>query len=171
MGRWLEVPKILLIDDDADMRDWIAGVLQDDDYAVEVLPNGDDAFRLLGLGLFDLALIDHHMPGKSGLTLVRELRDAKNTTPVVLLTADPSQQLAVEGFRAGVSDFIAKPIDPDYLKIVVARSLASGSKTLKNAAYRALGFTHHKAHCSFHKDGNTCDCGLKELFEDIQDFA
>lgn len=165
------MPKILLVEDDADMRTWISDVLQAADYTVEALPDATDAMRLLGLGLFDLALIDHHMPGKSGLTLVRELRGARNSTPVVMLTADGSQQLAVEGFRAGVADFISKPIDPDYLTIVVARALARGSKTLKNAAYRALGYTQHKSQCSFHKDGETCDCGLRELFEDIQDFS
>lgn len=165
------MPKILIVDDDADMRAWIAGVLEDADYDVDVLPDGGDVVRLLGLGLFDLALFDHHLPGKSGLSLVRELRAAKNTTPVVMLTADPSQQLAVEGFRAGVSDFVAKPIDPDYLKIVVARTLTMCSKTLKNAAFRALGYTRHKPDCAFHKDMQRCDCGLKELFEDIQDFC
>jgi DNA-binding response OmpR family regulator len=165
------MPKILLIDDDADVRDWISTVLRDADYTVEVLPDGSDAMRLLSLGIFDLALIDHHLPGKSGLTLVRELRAVRNSIPVVMLTADLSQQLAVEGFRAGASDFITKPIDPDYLKIIVSRTLSAGSKTLKNAAYRALGYTQHKSQCSFHGDSNTCDCGLKELFEDIQDFS
>ena len=165
------MPKILIVDDDADMCDWIAAVLQDADYGVEVLPDGENVAHLLGLGVIDLALIDHHLPGKSGLALIREIRAARNSTPVVMLTADRSQQLAVEGFRAGVADFIAKPIDPDYLKIVVERALSMGSSTLKNAAFRALGYTKHKVGCSFHADANSCDCGLKELFEDIQDFS
>ena len=163
--------KILIVDDDVDIRDWVSTVLTGADYKVEVLPDGEGVLRLMGLGVIDLALIDHHLPGKSGLTLVRELRAAGNTSPVVMLTADNSQQLAVEGFRAGVSDFITKPIDPDYLKIVVQRALSMGSKSLKNTAFRALSYTFHKPSCSFHDDGSTCDCGLKELFEDIQEFS
>lgn len=165
------MPKILIVDDDEDMRAWLADVLSDADYDVNTLADGEDAVRLLALGLYDLALFDHHLPGKSGLSLVRALRAVNNTVPVVMLTADASQQLAVECFRAGASDFIAKPIDPDYLKIVVARALATCSKTLKDAAFCALGYVHHKPGCAFHDDGQTCDCGLKELFEDIQDFS
>jgi len=165
------MPKILIVDDDADMRNWIAKVLLDAEYGVETLSSATDAARLLGLGVIDMALIDHHMPGQSGLSLIRELRATGNSTPLVMLTADASQQLAVEGFRAGMTDFIAKPMDPDYLKIIVQRTLEHGAKTLKNAAFRALGYAHHKSNCSFHNDGKTCDCGLKELFQDIQDFG
>lgn len=165
------MPTILIVDDDADMRTWIADVLKDADYGVETLSNATEASHLLSLGVVDMALIDHHMPGQSGLSLIRQLRVGGNSIPLVMLTADASQQLAVEGFRAGMSDFIAKPIDPDYLKIVVERTLAMGSKTLKNAAFRALGYAHHKSNCSFHDDGETCNCGLKELFQDIQDYS
>ncbi|MCR4376906.1 MAG: response regulator [Rhodospirillales bacterium] len=165
------MPRILVADDDPDMREWIAAVLGEVNYKVDVLSDGEQVLPLLEMGVIDLALIDHHLPKKSGLSVVREVRAAKNTTPLVMLTADVSQQLAVECFRAGASDFIAKPIDPDYLKIVVARALGMGAKSLKNSAFRALGYTHHKPDCRFHKNGKTCDCGLKELFEDIQKFV
>lgn len=146
-------------------------MLRDADYGVEVLPDGEGVRRLLGLGVIDLALIDHHLPGKSGLTLVREIRVCGNKTPLVMLTGDGSQQLAVECFRAGAVDFVAKPVDPDYLKIIVERTLHMGSQTLKNAAFRALGYAQNKPGCIFHDNGRSCDCGLKELFEDIQDFS
>ena len=165
------MPKILIVDDDADMRAWISDVLQDANYRVEVLPDGAGVLQLLSLGVIDLALIDHHLPGKSGITLVREIRAARNSTPVVMLTGDPSQQLAVEAFRVGAFDFITKPIDPDYLKIVVERTLSASAKTLKDTAFRALGYTRHKPSCSFHKDSSSCDCGLKELFEDVEGFS
>lgn len=165
------MPKILIVDDDTDLRDWIAAVLQGANYGVEVLPDGEGILKLLALGVIDLALIDHHLPGQSGLSLVREIHAASNSTPVVMLTGDPSQQLAVQALRAGAIDFIGKPIDPDYLKIVVARTLNSGSKSLKNTAFRALGYTRHKPACAFHENARFCDCGLKELFEDVQEFS
>lgn len=163
--------RILVADDDPDMREWIASVLGEANYKVDLLADGEQVLPLLGIGVVDLVLIDHHLPKKSGLSIVREIRAMKNTIPVVVLTADSSQQLAVECFRAGASDFIAKPIDPDYLKIVIARALHMGAKSLKNTAFRALGYTQHKPICRFHENGKTCDCGLKELFEDIQRFV
>lgn len=164
------MPRVLLVDDDPDMRGWISTVLQQADYTVDVLPDDEGVRRLLGLGLIDLALFDHHLPSKSGLSVLREIRAAGMTTPVVMLTADSSQQLAVECFRAGASDFIAKPIDPDYLKIVIDRTLCAMSCNLKNTAYRGLSYMRHKPECSFHNDIGSCDCGLKDIFEEIQDF-
>lgn len=164
------MPKILIVDDDADMREWISEILKNAGYGVEVLPSCEGVRRLLNLGIIDLALIDHHLPGKSGLTLVREIHASKRTTPMVMLTADASQQLAVEAFRAGALDFISKPIDPDYLKIIVERTLHAASKTLKDVSLRALGYAKHKSECSFYEDHEQCDCGLRELFDDVQGF-
>lgn len=164
------MPRILLVDDDPDMRAWVSGVLENSGYSVDVLPGEEGVHRLLTLGVIDLALIDHHMPYKSGLSVLREIRAAKISTPVVMLTADNSQQLAVECFRAGAADFIAKPIDPDYLNIVIERTLNAKSTNLKNTAYRSMGYMNHKPDCSFHSDIGTCDCGLKDIFEQIQDF-
>jgi len=164
------MPRILIVDDDSDMQTWLAMVLQAANYTVDVLSDDQGVERLLALGMIDLALIDHHLPTISGLTLLRNIRLSKNTTPVVMLTADSSQQLAAECFRAGAADFIAKPMDPDYLKIVVQRTLNAKSNTLKNAAYRALGYMNHKHDCQFHTDKKLCDCGLKDVCKEIQDF-
>lgn len=165
------MPRILVADDDLDTREWIADVLEDASYKVELLSESKQILPLLDMGVIDLALIDHQLPKENGLNIVRDIRAKKNTTPVVMLTGNVSQKLAVECFRAGASDLIAKPIDPDYLKIVVARALSMGAKSLKNSAFRALGYTYHKPDCHFHKNGKTCDCGLKELFEDVQKFV
>jgi len=164
------MPRILIVDDDSDMRGWISAVLEEHGYVVDVLPSDEGVQRLMMLGLIDLALFDHHLPSKSGLSLLRDIRAAKISTPVVMLTSDSSQQLAAECFRAGASDFIAKPIDPDYLKIVVERTLSAKSSTLKNVAYKGMGYMRHKSECSFHNDSNSCDCGLKDVFEEIQNF-
>ena len=164
------MPRVLLVDDDPDIRAWVSRVLEEFGYTVDVLPSDEGVQRLLTLGVIDLALIDYHLPDKSGLTLLRDIRAANISTPMVMLTADNSQQLAVECFRAGAVDFIAKPIDPDYLNIVIERTLNAKSTSLKNTAYRSMGYMRHKPGCSFHDDTGTCDCGLKDIFDTIQDF-
>ena len=165
------MPRILVADKDPDIREQIAGLLAEANYKVDLLADDEQVLPLLSMGVIDLALIDHQLPKKNGFNIVRDIRAKKNTTPVVMLTDDVSQKLATECFRAGASDFIAKPIDPYYLKIVVSRALGMGAKSLKNSAFRALGYTSHKPACRFHQNGKTCDCGLKELFEDVQKFV
>lgn len=164
------MPRILIVDDDEALRAWLVAILERADYQTDQMESADGVLRHLSLGGIDLAIIDYHMPGLSGLHLLRDLRAQGNTTPVVILTADASQQVAVECFRAGATDFVAKPVDPDYLKIIVRRALDTQSKTLRNTAYRAMGYMRHKDGCKFNSDGQSCDCGLKEIYEDIQDF-
>ena len=97
------------------------------------------------------------------------LSRSSNTT-CIILTSDSSQAVAVECFRNGAVDFVAKPIDPEYLAIVVRRALDVYSGTLKNMAYRALGYVQHKKDCTHFENAQTCSCGLRNVIENIQDF-
>ncbi|MBL4614153.1 MAG: response regulator [Magnetovibrio sp.] len=164
------MPKILIVDDDEDIRQWLEAVLEGSGYVVTSMDHPEGVVRLLLTGDIDLALIDYHLPGKDGLSLLRDIRDKNMSLPVVVLTSEARQRVAVECFRNGAADFIAKPIDPDYLSIVVERALNNHAGTLKNMAYRALGYVHHKDTCSHFTDSQTCNCGLREVIENIQDF-
>lgn len=164
------MPKVLIVDDEEDLSAWIAQILEDPGYTTETLPSAEGVLRLLSLGLVDLALVDYHLPGKTGLQVLHDIRAARNSTPVVILSSDSSQHLAVQCFRAGALDFIPKPIDADYMKIIVERTLANHARSLINTVYRALTYTRHKEGCSFYRAAETCDCGLKEVYADIQDF-
>ncbi len=164
------MPRILVVDDDDDIRQWLASVLVAQGFDVGTQSRSGDLVRTLAMGFDDLVLLDYHMADKNGLMALREVKAAGISTPVVVMSADHNQQVAVECFRAGAADFIAKPIDPDYLRIIVNRVLSTGSVTLRNMSYRALGYAHHKDDCQYQKDGTTCTCGLKEVFEAIQDF-
>lgn len=164
------MPRLLIVDDDDDVRRWLSAVLKGQGYEVSELDHPETVVRMLLTGDIDLALIDYHMPAQDGLSLLRDIRDMNMSLPVVILTSEPSQAVAVECFRNGAADFIAKPIDPDYLTIVVSRALGAFAGTLKNMAYRALGYVQHKSECTHFEDPQTCSCGLKELIDNIQDF-
>jgi len=164
------MPRLLIVDDDDDIRKWLSLILSDKGYEVTEIDRPDTVVRQMLTGDIDLALIDYRMPGQDGLSLLRSIRSMNINTPVVILTGDSSQAVAVECFRIGAADFIAKPIDPDYLQIVVNRALDRFSATLKNMAYRALGYVKHKQDCAFHNDAQACSCGLKEIISNIQDF-
>lgn len=164
------MPRILIVDDDEDIRSWLTIVLKDKGYEVTGMDRPDGVVRLLLTGDIDLALIDYHLPGQNGLSVLRDIRAMNMSLPVVVLTSSDSQGVAVECFRNGAADFIGKPIDPDYLSIIIERALANFSGTLKNMAYRALGYIHHKKGCSHYDDSQSCTCGLMEVIQGIQDF-
>lgn len=164
------MPNILVVDDDEDFRNWLSTVLTGQDYTVSVMPGAEGVVRQLLRGGVDLLLLDYQMPGQDGLSLLREMDKARITTPTIVLTSDSSQVVAVECFRNGAVDFIAKPIDSDYLSIVVKRALNSHAGTLKNMSYKALGYMQHKRECVHFIDPQTCDCGLKEVITAIQEF-
>lgn len=105
---------VLLVEDHADMRRYISGLLRSDGWTVTAVP---DVPAALQAEEPDLVLSDVMLPGTDGVELVRILRKLPATarTPIVLLTARAGPDSAAEGLRAGADDYIVKPFDPDEL--------------------------------------------------------
>jgi DNA-binding NtrC family response regulator len=100
---------LLVVDDDAAMRQMLASLFQEHGYAVREAASADDALDQVGRFEFDAVLSDIRMPGKSGIEMVGELRRLRPDTPVVLMTAFGSIDSAVESIQAGAFDYITKP--------------------------------------------------------------
>ena len=164
------MPHILVVDDDTDFREGMNVVLTGMGHTCVLLPSAKGAVTELRLGEVDLALIDYSMPEKDGLSLLRDIRGEGISTPIIMLTANNAQNVAVECFRGGAVDFIAKPIDPDYLSIVVKRALSTHSGQLRNFAYMALGYMKHRDSCIHNGEYGRCNCGLLDVIEGIQKF-
>ncbi|HYQ16210.1 MAG TPA: ATP-binding protein [Polyangiaceae bacterium] len=105
-------PKVLLAEDNADMRAYIARLLQNASYHVAAVADGQSAVELLPSFQPDLVLADVMMPGLDGTGLVRALREDPRTRrlPVILLSANASEDAAIEGIEAGADDYLAKPL-------------------------------------------------------------
>jgi len=103
-------PRILLADDNADMRNYLQRLLADR-YTVLAVPDGAAALEVARSRPPDLVLSDVMMPGLDGIELLRELRaaEATRTIPVILLSARAGEESAVEGLSGGADDYIAKP--------------------------------------------------------------
>jgi PAS domain S-box-containing protein len=103
--------RVLVADDNADMREYLARLLRTAGYHVTLVTDGQDALAAVRAGLPDLVISDVMMPGLDGLGLVAALRaDARTAgVPVLLLSARAGQEASVEGLRAGADDYLVKP--------------------------------------------------------------
>ena len=107
--------KILIVDDDARLRDLLLRYLDEQGFAVQAAPNGQFMDRLLNRELFDLIVLDLMMPQKDGLSICRRLRAAGNTTPIVMLTAKGEEVDRIVGLEMGADDYLPKPFNPREL--------------------------------------------------------
>lgn len=101
--------RILLVEDDVETRDFVAAGLADAGNQVTVTGDGRDALFKVTDDRFDVIVVDRMLPGLDGLALVRMLRAAKETTPVLMLTAVSRIADRVEGLEAGADDYLVKP--------------------------------------------------------------
>ena len=104
------MPKILLVEDEPEIREMIRFVLQPKGFVVSEADNALEARKLLTHNQYDLILMDWMLPGRSGLDLTRELKQKSPTsTPIILLTAKTDESDKVKGLDYGADDYITKP--------------------------------------------------------------
>lgn len=103
--------RIVIIEDNQTLANAIAYRLRDKGHAADVLHDGDEAHAFLKSEGADLVVLDINLPGKSGLEIVRALRQRQDSTPVLLLTSLNETQDRVAGLDAGADDYLAKPFD------------------------------------------------------------
>ncbi|HLZ33147.1 MAG TPA: response regulator transcription factor [Nitrospira sp.] len=101
--------RILLVEDDSDLAQFIAKGLKEERYAVDVASDGEQSHRLTSDVPYDLIILDIMLPKVDGLVLCRQIRQAENYTPVLLLTARDSVHDKVSGLDAGADDYLTKP--------------------------------------------------------------
>lgn len=100
------------------------------------------------------------MPEVDGITALKTLRRAHLTVPVIMITGSPNQQVAVQCLREGAQDFISKPVDDDFLCMVVERTLRYFGIDVANALFELLRYARHDEGCV--QSDNSCTCGLAE---------
>ncbi|MGE0643350.1 MAG: response regulator transcription factor [Nitrospira sp.] len=101
--------RILLVEDDADLAQFIRKGLKEEHYAVDVAADGEAGLELAVNNAYDLLILDIGLPKLDGLTLCRRIRAKGNMTPVLLLTARNTVEDKVSGFDTGADQFLPKP--------------------------------------------------------------
>ena len=127
--------KILVVDDEQSMRDFLKILLVKDGHDVVTAKNGDQALSLLDKQPFDLVISDIRMPGMGGLELLEAIREHFGDLPVIMITAFASPDDAVKAMKNGAYDYISKPFNVDEIKSVIhSATNRSGSAVNKDNA-------------------------------------
>jgi DNA-binding response OmpR family regulator len=122
--------KILIVDDEAHIRQMMRLTLEAAGYKVEEAADGEAGLARFGDGRdWNVVLLDQKMPGLDGLQTLRQIKERMPETCVVMVTAFASVELAVDAMRLGATDFLRKPMTPEMLRGAVAAALASRPRT------------------------------------------
>ena len=117
-----DAPHLLVVDDDARIRNLLSRFLTAEGYRVSTADNAAEArARLSGLH-FDLLILDVMMPGESGFDLAKSLRET-SSVPILMLTARDEAAMRIEGLQIGADDYVAKPFEPRELSLRIGNIL------------------------------------------------
>jgi two-component system response regulator PilR (NtrC family) len=115
--------KILIVDDEQSMRDFLAIMLKKEGHEVVTAGNGSDALKAIQAEIFDLVITDVKMPGMGGIEVLKTIKDISSETVVIMITAFATAETAVEAMKLGAYDYIIKPFKVDELKLIIQNSL------------------------------------------------
>jgi len=127
--------RILIVEDNPRIASFLRKGLAEEGYSVETACDGDDGLRKAIEQDFDAAVVDVMLPGRSGIEMVRELREAGKAFPILMLTARDRTENKIEGLDAGADDYLTKPFDftelTARLRALMRRSSVVTSPVLK----------------------------------------
>ncbi len=115
--------RILVVDDEPNLLDFLVDILSEQGYAVEGCPSGSTALAAMKKTEFHLALVDFQLGDTTGLALARELRQIDPDINIILMTAHASLDMAVKAIQADVYDYLIKPVDTHHLKRSMSKAL------------------------------------------------
>ena len=157
--------KILVVDDNADIRELLEILLTSEGYDVTLASSGEQALQLLHPEL-DLVILDIMMPELDGFSAAREIRKFRPNLPIILLSARGEEYDKIHGFELGIDDYVVKPFSPKELMMRVAAVLRrSGKAEPQENAHEVVEIQGMKVDFTARRvtvDGETVDLSPKE---------
>ena len=153
--------RILVVEDDEEIADFVVRGLREEGYTVERAADGDDGRHALRSGAWDVVLLDWSLPGEDGLSLLRRFRQAGHEAPVLFLTARDAVSDRVRGLDHGADDYLCKPFEFDELLARVralARRQGKGGTTVVAYSDVRVDLATHRAE----RDGQRLELTAKE---------
>jgi two-component system response regulator PilR (NtrC family) len=145
----MQAERILIVDDELSMREFLTILLSQDGYIVETASSGEEAIRLINDGRWpNLILTDLNMPGINGLELLEQAKELaareNRALQVIVVTAFGSTKSGIEAMTLGAANYIQKPFNNDELRLVVRRSLGHAEMAAENTRlHRELADRYH----------------------------
>ena len=135
------IPSILVVDDEAEIRKILSGILEKEGFSVISVPDGQKAMEKICFDTPDVVLLDVRMPGLNGMEVLKKIKALDDNLPVVLVTAYADTHQAVEAMKEGAYDYLAKPFDNNEVVWITRRALAEGKlrRNLKSIKDRYNG--------------------------------
>jgi len=127
-----EGKKIVVVDDEKDMRGFLEILLRRNGYSVMSFPDARKAIDYCSSNPFDLVITDMRMPGMDGVGLLKELKAIDEGVPVIMITAYASVDTAIEAMKAGAFDYLTKPFRIDEIKLNISKALKFRSLEIEN---------------------------------------
>ena len=110
--------KILIVEDEYSLADAIVETLQKENYTTKIVTNGEDGEDEALTGIYDLILLDVMLPKKDGFEILRNLKNEKINTPIIMITAKSEMSDKLKGLENGIDDYITKPF---HMRELIAR--------------------------------------------------
>jgi two-component system, NtrC family, response regulator PilR len=130
--------KILVVDDEQSMREFLEIMLKKEDYKVSLASNGEEVLKLLERDIFDLVLLDVRMPKMDGIAVLKKIKALAPETIVIMITAYASHDTAVKAMKEGAYDYITKPFKIDEIKLIIENALEKKNLQKENSLLKQV---------------------------------
>jgi two-component system, NtrC family, response regulator PilR len=130
--------KILVVDDEQSMREFLEIMLKKEDYKVSLASNGEEVLKLLERDIFDLVLLDVRMPKMDGIAVLKKIKTVAAETIVIMITAYASHDTAVKAMKEGAYDYITKPFKIDEIKLIIKNALEKKNLQKENSLLKQV---------------------------------
>ena len=130
--------KILVVDDEQSMREFLEIMLKKEDYKVSLASNGEEVLKLLERDIFDLVLLDVRMPKMDGIAVLKRIKALATETIVIMITAYASHDTAVKAMKEGAYDYITKPFKIDEIKLIIRNALEKKNLQKENSLLKQV---------------------------------
>lgn len=154
--------KVLIVEDEIRLADTLSQIMTENKYLVDTVNDGQDGLDYAMSNIYDIIVLDVMLPKMNGFDVVRSLRKAKISTPVILLTAKDEVNDKITGLDSGADDYLTKPFVPDELLARIrALTRRQGEVVMNELSFSDL--TLNISMYMLQKDGKSIHLGLKEF--------
>jgi DNA-binding response OmpR family regulator len=155
--------RLLLVEDEPKLVKALTHILKKNGYLLDQAMDGEAGFEMATSGSYDLIILDRMLPGRDGVSIVREMRSIGLQTPVLFMTAKDTPEDRVEGLDAGADDYLIKPFSMDELLARLrALSRRKNKEWVGNATICVNGLTLNPLKCEVQKDHHRIQLSVKE---------